>query len=150
MMIEGCDVSQKDCSQYTTHMGGDIWERGSCEAFVGLPRHRCQHFRYYTQYDRTPLSWAAGSGYECVVKLLLSLKNANPDEPDGSGRTPLLWAVERGHDGVVKLILEREDVNPDKPDHSNRILRSLALRHDHTEVAKLLPGLKSGDPTIKE
>ena len=66
-----------------------------------------------TKGGRTPLSWAAGSGYEGTVRMLLERKDVNPDRPDTKyGRTPLSWAAGSGHEGIVKILLEREDVNP--------------------------------------
>ena len=41
---------------------------------------------------RTPLSYAAGSGHEAVVKLLVE-KGAEPDSKDDNGRTPLWYAA---------------------------------------------------------
>lgn len=45
---------------------------------------------------RTPLSWAAGNGYESMVKMLLEREDVTPDTADKSGRTPLLWATKNG------------------------------------------------------
>ncbi|KAH7012312.1 ankyrin repeat-containing domain protein [Microdochium trichocladiopsis] len=57
-------------------------------------------------HGRTPLSWAAGSGQEAVVKLLLK-KGADIDLKDRYVRTPLSYAAEQGHEAVVKLLLEK-------------------------------------------
>ncbi len=42
---------------------------------------------------RTPLSWAAESGYHAVVKLLLVKDGVDPDSKSNSGQTPLSWAA---------------------------------------------------------
>jgi hypothetical protein len=48
-----------------------------------------------SQYGRTPLSWAAGNGYDTVVDLLLTKDGINPDLKDSqSGRAPLSWAAQ--------------------------------------------------------
>ena len=65
----------------------------------------------------TALTWAAGRGYEEVVKILLEREDINPDQADTKyGQTPLLWAAENGHERVVKMLLERGDVNPGHAD----------------------------------
>ena len=51
--------------------------------------------------DQTPLSFAAGSGHEGVVKLLLERGDVTPNLSDGDGRTPLshaagIWTWGRG------------------------------------------------------
>jgi len=55
--------------------------------------------------SRTPLSYAAESGQEAVVKLLLE-KGAVIDSSDDRGRTPLSYAAESGNDGMVKMLLQ--------------------------------------------
>ena len=52
-------------------------------------------------WGRTPLMWAAESGHERIVKLLLDQKEVNPDPSDHYGRTPLLWAAKGGHGGPI-------------------------------------------------
>jgi len=50
----------------------------------------------------TPILWAAWSGHESVMKLLLGRSDANPDRLDSVNRTPLSRAAEKGHEAVVK------------------------------------------------
>jgi ankyrin repeat protein len=54
-------------------------------------------------YDRTPLSYAAESGHEVVVKLQLE-KAFDVDPRDTYDRTPLSYAAENGHKAVVKQL----------------------------------------------
>jgi len=86
----------------------------------------------------TPFLWAARSGQEAVVKLLLGRKDINPDKPGPFGRTPLLSAAENGHEAVVKLLLRREDVNPDTPDFGGQTLITYAAKNGHEAMVKLL------------
>ncbi|KAK0707092.1 ankyrin repeat-containing domain protein, partial [Lasiosphaeria miniovina] len=62
---------------------------------------------------QTPLIWAAASGHDTVVELLLAAENVDYDWKDDSGRTALSWAVANGHEAVIKLLLAtgRVDVN---------------------------------------
>ena len=65
----------------------------------------------------TALTWAAGKGYEEVVKILLEREDVDPNQADTKyGQTPLSWAAENGHEAIVKILLERGDVNPDHID----------------------------------
>ena len=52
---------------------------------------------------RTPLSWAAESGHEAAIKLLLE-KEPDVESKDGDGQTPLLQAR---NEAVMKLLLEK-------------------------------------------
>jgi ankyrin repeat protein len=67
---------------------------------------------------RTSLSWAAWTGHEAVVKLLL-VKGANPDFKDNYGQTPLSRAAEKGEVAAVKLLLA-ESVDADSKDNDGR------------------------------
>ena len=95
---------------------------------------------------RTPLSLAATSGNEGVVKLLLERENVSPDRPANSGRTPLFFAAGNGHEGVVKLLLEREDVNPNMPDNDGRTPLWRAEQRWGKSVVKLLKARKAAIP----
>jgi ankyrin repeat protein len=63
------------------------------------------------EYERTPLSYAAGKGYTNIVWQLLARRDVKPDEKDASGRTPLSHAAEGGHEEVVWLLLTRSDID---------------------------------------
>lgn len=56
--------------------------------------------KYYN--SRTPLSQAAESGHEAVVKLLVERDDVEVGSKDEFGQTPLSWAAEEGHETVVK------------------------------------------------
>jgi ankyrin repeat protein len=55
--------------------------------------------------QKTALHWAAGSGQDAVVHLLLE-KKAKANFRDKSGRTALILAADCGCEGVVNLLLE--------------------------------------------
>ncbi|OBT50512.1 hypothetical protein VE04_09283 [Pseudogymnoascus sp. 24MN13] len=58
----------------------------------------------------TPLSWAARTGNEAIVELLLKRDDVVADLTDNDDRAPLSWAAEGGHEAVVKLLVKRDDV----------------------------------------
>lgn len=47
--------------------------------------------------SRTPLSWAAKSGYETVMRLLLERDDVNANSKDGYDQTPLVGAAGSGY-----------------------------------------------------
>ena len=56
--------------------------------------------------SRTPLSWAAGTGYEAVVRLLVERDGVDINSRDsGNGKTPFIWAAENGCEAVVRLLV---------------------------------------------
>ena len=91
-----------------------------------------------TKHIQTLLLWAAGSGHEGVVKMLLERKYVNPNPVDSSRRTPLSWAAGNGHIGVVKTLLERMGVDPDPADSSGRTPLSWAAGSGHGGIVKML------------
>ncbi|KAK2753548.1 ankyrin repeat domain-containing protein [Colletotrichum kahawae] len=54
---------------------------------------------------RSPLFWAAESGWESIVKALIDA-GANPDRDENEGLKPLHRAASMNHAGVVKVLLE--------------------------------------------
>ncbi|CZR52125.1 related to heterokaryon incompatibility protein [Phialocephala subalpina] len=108
-----------------------------------------------SKYSLTPLSWAAGNGYEARVKLLLEKDSIDPDLRDSqfgqtplskvgvdlkdkTSRTPLSWATGNGHEAVVKLLLETGKVEVDSKDNQGRTPLSWATGKGHEAVVKLL------------
>ncbi len=87
----------------------------------------------------TPLSWAAGNGYNAVVNLLLAEDIGDPDSKDRQyNRTPLSWAAEYGHEAVVKLLLATGKVDADTKDKGGQTPLSWAAEGGHEAVLKLL------------
>jgi ankyrin repeat protein len=56
---------------------------------------------------RTPLSFAAGYGYEEVVKILLHVQGIEVDSKDNDGGTPLSRAKLYGRESIVRLLEEK-------------------------------------------
>ena len=96
----------------------------------------------------TPLIWAAISGHEEVVVVLLQEEQVQPDGRDARwGRAALSWAAEKGHEGIVKLLLGQKDVNPDTPDTEyGQTPLSWATESGHEGVVKLLLERKDVNP----
>jgi hypothetical protein len=57
-------------------------------------------------FGRTPLSWAAESGQEALVRQLLSFGQVCADSKDTAGRTPLFWSAKSGQTDVTKLWID--------------------------------------------
>ncbi|KUL89124.1 hypothetical protein ZTR_06032 [Talaromyces verruculosus] len=83
---------------------------------------------------RTPLSYAAESGYASTVEQLL--KKANPDISDNQGRTPLSYAAENGHEHTVKKLLLKAD--PTIKGHQGRTALFYAAQNRHSNIVELL------------
>ena len=98
-----------------------------------------------TMRGMTPLSWAANSGHEEVVKALLERKDINPDKADVCGQTPLWLAASNGHEGVLKILLERNDVNPDATDDLGQTPLSRAAESGHEGAVRIF--LDRGKPS---
>jgi len=91
------------------------------------------------EHGVTPLSWAAESGHEAVVRLLLSTGKVEADLKDTEyGQTPLSWAAENGYEAVVRLLLSTGKVEADSKDNGGRTPLSWAARNGHEAVRLLL------------
>ena len=95
---------------------------------------------------RTPLMWAAESGHEGMVKLLLDRKGVNPDSKGRYGTTPLMCAAEGGHERIVKFLLDRKEVNSDSKDYYGITPLWCAAEGGHERIVKLLLDRKEVNP----
>ena len=99
---------------------------------------------------RTPLAWAAESGHEGMVKLLLNRKEVNPQSRDNYGQTPLWYAAKGGHEGIVKLLLDRKEVHPDLRDNIGQTPLLCAAEGGHDGIVKLLLNRKEVNPDSRD
>jgi ankyrin repeat protein len=101
-------------------------------------------------YERSALSWAAGNGFDVVVKLLIKAagiglkrfklpfgKGAVVNSVDTHGRTPLSYAVWNGNVAVVKLLI-KAGARADLEDHIGGTPLSYALCNGNKELVELL------------
>jgi len=101
-------------------------------------------------YGRTPLWWAAHSGHEAAVKLLLGTGKVDADSKDCDGRTPLSRAAHGGHEAVVKLLLGTGKVDADSKDKDDCTPLWCAAYNGHEAVVKLLLGTGRVDADSKD
>lgn len=94
-------------------------------------------------YGRTPLSYAAASGQEEIVKLLLK-KGAKVDIRDMYEQTPFSWAVHHSYSSVARLLLDHGAENESRGSHletkdrGGRTPLSEAARNGDETATKLL------------
>jgi len=58
-----------------------------------------------TDIGRTPLSDAAASGHEEMVRALIEA-GADENKANNNGYSPLYWAAHQGHEAVVQALIE--------------------------------------------
>lgn len=101
-------------------------------------------------YGLTPLSWAAGNGYNAIVNLLLTKDDVDIGLKDSQyGRTPLLWAAANGHEVVVRRLLE-DKADVDSKDNDGRTPLSWATGNGHEAVVKQLLATLKADVDSKD
>lgn len=89
-------------------------------------------------WGRTPLSYAAMTGNEATVRLLLKKDNVDPNPTDRYDMTPLCFASENGHESVVKLLLSSGRVDVESRTIFGQTSMSIAEENEHESVVKLL------------
>ncbi|EHK27042.1 uncharacterized protein TRIVIDRAFT_132531, partial [Trichoderma virens Gv29-8] len=93
-------------------------------------------FTFSEELCRTPLSYAAQSGSEATVKLLLE-RRAEIDAKDNTRRTPLSYAAESGSEAIVQLLLER-GAEVHVQDNDERTPLSYGAQQDNEAVLEAL------------
>jgi ankyrin repeat protein len=74
--------------------------------------------------------YAALSGSEAVVKMLLETGKADMERKDIAGRTALSWATEKGHHVIFKLLAGAAKKSSEPP--GCRLLDSTITQHIET------------------
>lgn len=85
---------------------------------------------------QTLLSWAAKSGREAFVRLILE-KGVDPNSNTGDGQAPLLWAAQNGHEATVRLLLEN-GADLESKTKTEETPLWWAAQNGHTATLKLL------------
>jgi ankyrin repeat protein len=95
----------------------------------------------------TALHWAAKSGHEAIVRLLL-VKGADPEAKDYEGRTVLFQAAQLKNQKITQLLLYR-GVNVNAQDKNGQTaLHQAAQNQNETAVQLLLK--HEADPNVKD
>jgi ankyrin repeat protein len=106
-----------------------------------------------SQHSLTPLSWAAGNGYDFAVRQLLEKGRAAVDldlKDSQYGQTPLSWAADNGHDAVLKLLLDTGKVDVNGNDWVGRTPLSWAAGNGYKAVVKLLLDISKVDVNAED
>ncbi|KAJ5892886.1 hypothetical protein N7504_009577 [Penicillium tannophilum] len=100
-MREIFGLSGTECSFTGLHLASLFGLRHIVEGFSNSG----SNFNVWDYLGRTPLTWAAASGNETVVRLLLA-RGANPNSATKENFTPLFYAAAYGHAAVVRLLID--------------------------------------------
>ncbi|KAM3552465.1 hypothetical protein MY1884_007185 [Beauveria asiatica] len=89
-------------------------------------------------HSKTPLMYAAESGCESIVRLLLAMKKVDINAKDHDDRTPFFIAVMNGHKSIIELLLATGKVHVNAKDNHGRPPLSYAAERGYEAVVKLL------------
>jgi ankyrin repeat protein len=113
---------------------------------IQLLRENQFDFRFKGFNKSKALCWAAYSGHETVVRLLLE-KGADVAAKCKGGLTPLHCAAQNGHEAVVWLLLEK-GADAEAEDENGWMALHFAVQNGHKEVELLVE--KGGNIAAKE
>ena len=99
-MREIFGLSETDCSFTGLHFASLFGLENIMEA---TPLTEC-NVNAWDYLNRTPLTWAAGSGNEKIARLLLD-RGSDPNSATKEQFTPLFYAAAYGHVEVVRLLI---------------------------------------------
>jgi ankyrin repeat protein len=96
---------------------------------------------------QTPLMWAARSGQQDTVKLLLSTNSVDPNAKDESGLTPLILAAWDGHTDTVRQLLLSTNVDPHAKDDCEWTALGYAVSSGSRNTVEMLLQVGNFDPS---
>jgi ankyrin repeat protein len=100
---------------------------------IPIEVNSCDHL------GRTPLFWAAGTGQNDVVRMLLQHPSINVNFKTKASETPLSWAVSSGHKDVVGQLLQHPDIDPNIRIGSHGFTPlMIAVSNDRCDIAQLI------------
>ena len=91
-------------------------------------------------WGQNPLSVAAQSGHEAIVRLLIRREDIEINSKDNFEQTPLSYAARSGHEAIVRLLIGREDIEINSKDDSEQSPLSYAAEFGHKAIVRLLIG----------
>ena len=118
-VMQSWNLHALDCEKIDYHPPSTLLHVALCCNFVNIVNTILESGIKVDVRDnlgRTPLFYAARTGYEAAVKKLLDRRDVDLNLQDVHGRTPLSYAVEFGHENIVNLFLGREDAHADPKD----------------------------------
>lgn len=99
LLKAGADLDSKDIEN------GKLLQPAVAKGFDRVALEMLSEMKFH---DRTPLSWAAETGNETVVKLLLSQDATKVDFEDRGGRTALWRAADAHKESVMKILAPKD------------------------------------------
>ena len=97
----------------------------------------------------TLLGWAAASGHETVVSLLLTRDNVDPNCKNRFSQTPLSLAASNGHELVVRVLLAEDNVDPNLKSSFEETPLLLAASNGHKSIVSSLLARDDVDPNLR-
>lgn len=109
--------------------------------YIHLLQDLVSHGAFLDQSDnmsRTPMHWAALSGQDKIVNMLLEKGSVDLSRPDKKGIIPFWHAIYANHPGIVQAILDRGFAVDTLSEQQDCSPVSWAARYGHAEIVQLL------------
>ena len=97
---------------------------------------------------RNPFAWAAHSGHDHIIHLLLRYDLPGIDEEDEHRWTPLFWALEAPTSSTVETLVKTGKVDVNHRDHSGRTCLSWLVTYNKESFIQALLEAPTIDPFI--